>query len=67
MEYKHAQIKLKITRTKSTLFDYSDPYILVKGNTTITRARADTAPREADERKKEVIFKIAHHLRIFKE
>ena len=42
---------------KSSLCDYSGAYILVKERKTITRAGADTAARQADERNNEVIFK----------
>ena len=36
---------------------HSDAYILVKGKTKITGARADAAGRQADERNKDVSFK----------
>ena len=42
---------------KSSLCDYSDAYILVKGTITITGAGADAATRQADERDKSVAFK----------
>ena len=42
---------------KSSLCDYSDAYILVKGTITITGAGADAAARQADERGKGVAFK----------
>ena len=42
---------------KSSLCDYSDAYIPVKGTITITGAGADTAARQADERDKGVAFK----------
>ena len=42
---------------KSSLCDYSDSYILVKGEITITRARADAAARQEIERNKWLIFK----------
>ena len=42
---------------KSSLCDYSDAYILVKGTITIAGAGADAAARQADERNKAVIFK----------
>ena len=42
---------------KSSLCDYSDAYILVKGTITITGAGNDAAARQADERDKVVIFK----------
>ena len=42
---------------KSSLCDYSDVYILVKGRTTTEGAGADAAARQADERDKGVAFK----------
>ena len=51
------QIKFKTTMLKSSLCDYSDAYILVKGTITITGAGNDAAARRADERDKVVIFK----------
>ena len=42
---------------KSSLCDYSDAYILVKGTITINGAAADAAARQADERDKGVAFK----------
>ena len=42
---------------KSSLCDYSDAYILVKGKITITGAGTDAAGRQADERDKGVAFK----------
>ena len=42
---------------KSSLCDYSDTYILVKGEITITGAGDDAAARQADERDKGVAFK----------
>ena len=42
---------------KSSLYDYSDAYILVKGKITITGAGDDAAARQADERDKGVAFK----------
>ena len=51
------QIKFKTTMLKSSLCDYSDAYILVKGTITITGEGADAAARQADERDKEVVFK----------
>ena len=66
----NGQIKFKITMLKSSLCDYSDGYILVKGKTTITgdagpEPDADNprtvaqllAARQADERDKSVAFK----------
>ena len=42
---------------KSSLCDYSDAYILVKGKITITGAGDDAAARQADERDTGVAFK----------
>ena len=42
---------------KSSLCDYIDAYILVKGRISITGARDVIAARKADERNKGVIFK----------
>ena len=53
----NSQIKFKTTMLKSSLWDYSDAYILVKGAITITGAGADAAARQADERDKGVAFK----------
>ena len=52
-----SQIKFKTAMLKSSLCDYSDAYILVKGTITIN-GRGDTAlARKADERNKGVAFK----------
>ena len=53
----NSQIKFKTTMLKSSLCDYSDAYILVKGKITITGAGADAAARQTDERYKGVAFK----------
>ena len=53
----NSQIKFKTTMLKSSLCDYSDAYIIVKGKIAITGAGADTAARQADERDKGVAFK----------
>ena len=42
---------------KSSLCDYSDAYVLVKGRIRIVGAGADAAARQADERDKGVAFK----------
>ena len=42
---------------KSSLWDYSDAYILVKGKITTTGAGADAAARQVNKRDKAVIFK----------
>ena len=53
----NSQIKFKTTMLKSSLCDYSDAYIFVKGTITIEGAGNDAAARQADERNKGVIFK----------
>ena len=53
----NSQMKFKTTMLKSSLCDYSDAYILVKGKITITGARDDVAARQADERDKGKVFK----------
>ena len=47
----------KTAMWKSSLCDYSGACIRVKERKTITRAGADTAARQVDERNNEVIFK----------
>ena len=53
----NSQIKFKITMLKSSLCDYSDAYIFLKGKITITGEGDDAAARQADERDKGVAFK----------
>ena len=53
----NSQIKFKTTMLKSSLCNYLDAYILVKGTITIAGAGVDAAARQADERDKGVIFK----------
>ena len=53
----NSQTKFKTTMLKSSLCDYSDAYVLVKGTITINGRGADDAARLADERDKVVIFK----------
>ena len=53
----NSQIKFKTTMLKSSLCDYSDAYILVKGTITTEGEGADAAARHADERDKGVAFK----------
>ena len=50
-------IKFRTTMLKSSLCDYSDAYIFVKGKITITGAGADAAARQTDERDKGIAFK----------
>ena len=54
------QSKFKTSRLRSNLCDYSDTYILVKGNITVNNTAADGA--NANNTNKKVIFKIVHHL-----
>ena len=42
----NSQVKFKTAMLKSSLCDYSDAYILVKGTITITGAGADAAARQ---------------------
>ena len=53
----NSQIKFKTTMLKSSLCDYSDAYILVKGTITIIGRGANDVARQADERNKGVSFK----------
>ena len=50
-------IRFEAAIRKSSLCDYSDAYILVKGRITVTEAEADAAARQADERNKGAMFK----------
>ena len=52
----NSQIKFKTTMLKSSLCDYSDAYILVKGKIAITGVGADAGARQTDERNKGVAF-----------
>ena len=52
----NSEIRFKITMSKSSLCDYNDAYILVRGIITITGAGNVTAARQADERNKGEIF-----------
>ena len=53
----NSQIKYKTTILKSSLCDYSDAYIHVKGKITITGEGDNEAARHADERNRGVAFK----------
>ena len=55
----NSQINFKTTMVKSSLCDYSDVYIHVKGKITITGDGADAAARQTDEKNKGVVFKIS--------
>ena len=54
--YTSNNIRFKTTMLRSSLCDYADAYIHVKGTITITGVGNDDATREADERGKGVIF-----------
>ena len=53
----NSNIRFKTAMLKSSLCDYTDAYILVKGKITITGEGDDAAATQADERNKGVIFK----------
>ena len=53
----NSNIRFKTAMLTSSLCDYTDAYILVKGKITITGEGDDAAARQADERNKGVIFK----------
>ena len=55
----NSDIRFKTTILKSSLCDYSDAYILVKRKVTVTGGEDDDAARQADERKKGVIYKTS--------
>ena len=57
----NSQIKFKTTMLKSSLCDYSDAYILVKGKIAITGVGNNAPARQADERDKSVALKIVPH------
>ena len=51
-----SDIKFKTTVLRSSLCDYADAYILVKGTITITGAGDDAAARRADERMPKILI-----------
>ena len=53
----NSQIKFKTVMLSSSLCDYSDAYILVKGKITVTGTGDNAASIQADERGKGVAFK----------
>ena len=56
--YNHnSQIRLKTSMLKSSLRDYSDAFILVKGTITIAGEGTDAAAKQRDERDKGAAFK----------
>ena len=50
-------IKFKTAMIKSSLCDYTNVFILVKGTITITGSGDDAAATRADERNKDLIFR----------
>ena len=54
--YTNSDIRFKTAMLKSSLCDYSDAYILVKGRIAITGAEVDDAARQVDERNKVAVF-----------
>ena len=56
------QIKFKTSMLRSSLCDYSDAYILVKGNITVNKTAAEVAA--ANSMNKKLILKITLHLLI---
>ena len=55
--YTSNDIRFKTTMQRSSLCDYTDAYIFVKGTITITGEGGDGAAKQADERGKGVTFK----------
>ena len=53
----NSQIKFKTTMLKSSLCDYSDAYVQVKGTITVNNTAAAPAPAAANNTNKKVIFK----------
>ena len=62
----NSDIRFKKIMLKSSLSDYGDPYLLVKGRITITGAGNDAAARQADKRNKGKYLKIVPHFLIVK-
>ena len=62
----NSDIRFKTTMLKSSICDYSDAYILVKGRITITGAGDDAVARQAVERNKGKYLKIVLNLLIVK-
>ena len=55
MHNTNSDIRFETTMSKSSLCDYSDPYILFKGIIRITGAGADAAVRQPDQGDRSVI------------
>ena len=53
----NSQINFKTSMFKSSLYDYSDVYILVIGTITITEEGANDNAKRSNEREREVILK----------
>ena len=54
--YTSNDIRFKTTMLRSSLCDYADAYIFLKGTLTISVAEDDDAAKQLDERNKGVIF-----------
>ena len=52
----NSDTRFKTTMLKSSLYDYSDAYILFKRKITINGRGDDNAARQADKRNKGVVF-----------
>ena len=52
----NSHIKFKMTMLKSSFYDYSNGYILVKGRITITGEGKSVGARQPDERNRRVMF-----------
>ena len=61
-----SDIRFTATMLKSSLCNYRDAYILLKGRITITGAGDDVAARQANKRDKGVYLKTVLHLLIVK-
>ena len=53
----NSQLKFKTSMLKSSLCDYSDAYIIVKGKIIVSVAEADNAAKDADRNDNKAIFK----------
>ena len=66
----NGEIRFRTIMLKSSLYDYSNAYIRVKGRIKITKEGGDIAGKQADEINKGVILKIkncAQLIQVFKE
>ena len=60
----NSQIRFKTSRRRSSLYDYSDAYILVNGTLAIIRAGAYDAAKLSDKKIKQYYFKIVNNSEI---